>query len=106
MRDATPDEAAQIAAQDARTLGYRVNPCQSIPSRHTPHTAGDGRTYCTTCGEGLSDPGYAAADELLAEFGAPKSDEAVRTMLALAYGVGNLDGLREGRELAESQVTA
>ncbi len=45
------------------------------------------------------DEAFAAADAVIAEHGRPLSDEALRTMLALAWGVGNVAGLIEGRDL-------
>ena len=54
-REATPAEAQRIEAIEHAAFGTRVNPCQSIPPRHTPHTAGNGRTYCTTCGEDITE---------------------------------------------------
>jgi hypothetical protein len=55
MRDATQEEARQIEAIERRAFGYSINPCQSIPPQHSPHVAGDGHTYCTRCGERISE---------------------------------------------------
>ena len=52
-REATQEEARRIEETEQRAFGYRSNPCQSIPPRHTPYTMSDGTIRCTTCGEEL-----------------------------------------------------
>jgi hypothetical protein len=54
-REATPEEARAILDREYRAFGASINPCQSIPPRHAPYTASDGRTYCTRCGEDITD---------------------------------------------------
>jgi hypothetical protein len=53
MREATPAERKTIMDREARMFGYTINPCQSIPPRHSPYLASDGITYCTRCGNVL-----------------------------------------------------
>ena len=53
-REATPDEARAIRERELRLFRATINPCQSIPPRHSPYIASDGHTYCTRCGEDIS----------------------------------------------------
>jgi hypothetical protein len=55
MREATPEERQAIRERETRLFGVTINPCQSIPPRHSPYTAGDGRTYCTRCGNDITE---------------------------------------------------
>jgi hypothetical protein len=51
QRESTPAEAQAIRDRFLRDFGASINPCQSIPPRHSPYVACDGQTYCTRCGE-------------------------------------------------------
>jgi hypothetical protein len=50
-REATKEELAASQARELELFHATINPCESIPPRHSPYVAFDGRTYCTRCGE-------------------------------------------------------